>query len=416
MNEPNVPAGGYLPRHAEREIQQAMQRYRIVALIGPRQAGKTTLVRRIAHARNLPYASLDVARHRNLALADPGAFVQEMRGGGVIDEIQRAPELVLEIKHAVDMNPERGRYIMTGSVDFFSAMVSPDSLAGRVACVQLLPLSVAESLRRRPPDFLARAFSADFPDFRATGPTDGLWRLVVTGGFPEAASDDDPAARSDRLRNYASALARRDALQVSRLHDPARFARLIDICAALSGRIVDLEKLSRHVRASGPSVERWLSLLESMFVLRRIPAWHGNALRRLVKRPRLHFVDSGLAAAIGHQGDALIAQIRPGELLESFVYGEIAKAIAGRDIRISHFRDRNQNEVDLVIEQPGAGIVGLEVTAAAGVGPAAFSGLRHLQEAVGDSFSCGIVLHDGNCIQKVAPRMFAMPLKMLWEG
>ena len=417
MQEMLLPPGAYLPRHAQHKIADAMQRYRVVALTGPRQAGKTTLVKQIARDNDLPYVSLDAARARRFAQADPAAFVRNMPAG-IIDEIQWAPDLILEIKRLVDGSPQRGRYLITGSVELFKSAIAPDSLAGRMVAVELLPLSVAEIGARQPANFLDRAFAADFPDFMATGRSGDLWQSVMAGGFPEALAAGNREDRADWLRNYARNLAGHDLPVAARIHRPEKFARLIELAAAVSGRIVDMQKLARQLEVSGHTVDSWLSLLENMFLLRRIGAWHGNAIRRLIKRPKLHFIDSALAAALGYRDDWRLVDNRPGELLESFVCGEIGKAaaLARNEMRLSHFRDRNGNEVDLVVEQAGRGLIGIETTAAPAVGPTDFKGLRQLRAAAGDDFVCGIILHDGDCIQQVAAGLFAMPIAMLWEA
>ena len=416
MQDDSVPPR-YFRRHARQKVARALAYSRIVAIVGPRQAGKTTLVRQIAQAQQLPYRTLDDIQSRRLARSDPAGFIRRLPTG-VIDEIQQAPDLVLEMKRTVDEDSRPGRYLITGSVDLFRSAMSPDSLAGRLATVELLPLAAAEIAEREAPRFLERAFAGDFPGSLKTGTTDDLWQRIATGGFPAAIAIDDPEVRADWLRDYADALARHDIPQAARINDRGSLLALLKLAAAVNGRLVDLAKLARSIRVDGKTVDRWLRLMEAMFLIRRVPAWHGNALRRLVKSPRLYFLDSALAAAVTHTSAARLERDRSGAALECFVHGEISKAVAGQGSRIviSHFRDKNRNEVDLVLEQPAAGIVGIEVTAAAAVGPSDFRGLRELQRAAGDDFACGIILHDGDRIENVARQMFAMPIKMLWEA
>ena len=343
-----------------------------------------------------------------------------MRGQqvAVIDEIQRAPALILALKKAVDEAPHPGRYLISGSVDLFKGTRSPDSLAGRVDTIELLPFSQAEIAGTGVPEFLDRAFAGDFPSLAVTGPTDDLIKRVVSGGFPEALSRTVPARRRRWLRAYARALAERDVSEIATIEKIAEMSRLIDHAAVSSGQLLNMSALGSRLGVDSKTVDRWLSLLEHMFLVRRIRAWHRNRLKRLVKTPKLHFLDSGLLAAIQGTGTANIERdrqkLRP--LLECFVHAEIAKAAALSDetIPVSHYRDKDQVEVDLVLERSPGKIVGIEVKPGATVRPEDFRGLARLREITGERFACGIVLHDGERVQQTASRLFAMPVKMLW--
>jgi len=193
----------FVARHAEAPIRAALTDTRIVAIVGPRQSGKTTLARRIANHDGRPFVTLDDEQSRRFARNDPAGFVRGLRTAA-IDGIQRAPDLVLALKKSVDEDPRPGRFLITGSVDLFKGSVSPDSLAGRVETVELLPLSQAELSAVGPPGFLDRAFAGDIPGIAETGPTVDLIERVVSGGFPEALSRPVPARRlAARLRACA---------------------------------------------------------------------------------------------------------------------------------------------------------------------------------------------------------------------
>jgi predicted AAA+ superfamily ATPase len=193
--------------------------------------------------------------------------------------------------------------------------------------------------------------------------------------------------------------------------------RLLDYAAVASGQTVNLAALGRPLGVDGKTVDRWLSLLEQMFVLRRIRAWHRNDLKRLVRTPKLHFLDSGLLAALRRvtREDIENERSKLGPLLEGFVFSELSK-LAGQSeepMSISHFRDRDAVEVDFVLERAGR-VVGLEVKSAASVKPEDFRGLKRLQDASGGAFVCGVLLHDGDRLQQVGDRLFAMPIDRLW--
>ncbi len=407
-----------MARHAEPRIRAALADTRIVAITGPRQSGKTTLARRITN-HDRPFVTLDDDQFRRFAEDDPMGFIRSHHAAA-IDEIQRAPGLILALKRAVDEDPQPGRYLITGSVDLFRSSISPDSLAGRIETVELLPFSQAEIAYSGIPQFLDRAFAGDFPNLEQTGPTVDLMEPVLAGGYPEARARADPARRRSWLRAYARALARRDVTEIATISKRDEMGRLIEYTAAAAGQLLNLTELGSRLGVDSKTVDRWLTLLEQMFLVRRVRAWHRNALRRLVKTPKLHFLDSGLLAALRSVDAATISRNRQeaGPLLECFVHGEIAKAAALSDetMTVSHYRDKDRVEVDLVLERSPGEIVGIEVKAGATVRPNDFKGLTRLKAVTGERFACGIVLHDGERIQQTAPGLFAMPVKMLWEA
>ena len=414
-----TPSREHVPRHAETGIRTALGDTRIVALMGPRQSGKTTLARRFADNSERPFITLDDEQFRLFAQNDPIGFMRGRRGA-VIDEIQRAPGLILELKRQVDEDPTPGRYLITGSVELFRSAISPDSLAGRVETIELLPFSQAEVAVTGVPNFLERAFAADFPHFAAVGPTDNLVERVVSGGFPEALARADPVRRRGWLRAYARSLAERDISDIAAISKLDRMTALIGHAAVSASQLVNLSDLGSKLRVDGKTVDRWLTLLERMYLVRRIGAWHRNERKRLVKTPKLQFLDSGLLAALRRIDRTAMERNRGnlGPLLECFAYTEIAKAVAlhGESIAISHYRDKDGAEVDLVLERSPGEVVGIEVKAGATVRPDDFKALARLEAAAGDQFVCGILLHDGERIQRAASRMFAMPIKVLWEG
>lgn len=413
-DQPSAPK--MIKRHAEARVLDALGDTRIVALVGPRQSGKTTLARKIATDRGMNFITLDDEQFRRFAIDDPAGF---MRGldQAVIDEVQRAPGLILALKKTVDEDPRTGRFLITGSVDLFKGTISPDSLAGRVETIDLLPLSQAEIENRAPPRFLARAFDGDFPALEDTGRTSDLIERVLAGGYPEALTRSDPSRRRAWLTAYARALTTRDVTEISPILKTDALSRLLDHAAVASGQLVNLSELATPAGVDSKTVDRWLTLLEQMFVIRRVRAWHRNDLKRLVRAPKLHFIDPGLLAALRRiDREAIHAKReRFGPLLEGLVFSELAKQadMMPGQLLISHYRDKDKVEVDFVLERPG-NIVGVEVKAAATVKPEHFHGLKRLRDATGKAFTCGIILHDGERIQRTGDCFFAMPVSQLW--
>lgn len=419
MPNSSDPKVTFVRRHAEESVRLALTDTRIVAMVGPRQSGKTTLARRIADDDGRTYISLDDAQFRRFAQEDPVGFVRGLQTAA-IDEIQRAPNLILALKKKVDEDPRPGRYLITGSVDLFRGSISPDSLAGRVETVELLPFSQAEIAGAAPPRFLDRGFAGDFPDVEDTGPTADMIERIVSGGYPAALARPVPARRRAWLRAYSKALVERDVSDIAPVGKRDEMVRLVDHAALSAGQLLNMSSLGARLGVDGKTVDRWLVLLEHMFLIRRIRAWHSSQLKRLVKTPKLHFLDSGLLAALLRTEVADIVRNRQklGPLLENFVHGEIAKAISlsGETTTVSHYRDKDGIEVDLVLERSPGTVMGIEVKAGATAHPRDFRGLQRLKEVSGNRFACGILLHDGERIQRTAPKLFAMPIRMLWEA
>jgi uncharacterized protein len=386
---------------------------RVVAIAGPRQSGKTTLARSIA-GDTYTYLTLDDPAVLSAALSDPAGLVRRL-DRAVIDEIQRAPELVIAIKQSVDEDLRPGRFLITGSADILAMPKAAESLAGRVEIVPLLPLSLAEITGNGPSTFLEKAFSGTFNDPEA--PAIDMTQRVLAGGFPEALTRPSDRRRRDWHRAYLRSLLDRDLRDIS---SAARLDRMPEIFALLSarvGQLVNWSSLGNDARLDGKTVERYVSLLEQLYLVRRLPAWSGNETQRLVSTPKLHFIDSGLLASTLGMTDAEVAIDRSplGPVLESYVFGELLKAVPlhARDLTLSHYRDKDQVEVDFVIEADRGDMVAVEVKASATVRATDFRGLKRLKDRVGKRFACGIVLYDGPHVLPFGERLLAVPLSCL---
>ena len=213
-------------------------------------------------------------------------------------------------------------------------------------------------------------------------------------------------------------LTERDVSALSNISKSGELTQLTEYAAAFSGQLLNLSRLASPLGVDRKTIDRWLALFEQMFLIRLVRAWHRSDTKRLAKAPKLQFLDSGLLAALKRTSQAAIAKDRGrlGPLLECFVLSEIVKAagLSDEPTFVSHYRDKDRLEVDLVLERPPGRVVGIETKAGATARPEDFKGLKRLNNAVGDEFSCGILLHDGDRIQRVAPKLFAMPFKMLW--
>lgn len=402
------------PRLIEARVRIALSDTRVVALVGPRQSGKTTLARRFAR-QGRAYLTLD--DHATLAAArsDPVAFIRGL-DRAVIDEVQRAPEILLAIKRSIDEDRRAGRFLLTGSANLSAISTVKESLAGRIETIPLYPLAQAELTRKKKyPRFLSTVFSGDTPP---PGTPSNLLSAVVKGGYPEAIARHTEKRRQDWYRAYLEAMMERDILDLATLSKGHRMPRLIQMAAQFAGQLTNLSELGRNAALDHKTADHYLQILEQLFLVQRVQPWFRNELSRVVKSPKLHFVDAGLLTALrGHSQARLKSEPRlMGPLLEGFVFSELLKATSWSEERISiyHFRDKDQNEVDFVLENGEGNIVGIEVKAAASINRRDFSGLDRLQSVAGARFIQGILLYDGEHTLSFSDRLRAVPLQSLW--
>lgn len=403
-------------RHLQPLLQEALGDTPAVLINGPRQSGKTTLARQCGE--NMPYLSLDDATRLSAARADPQGFIRQI-DRAIIDEIQRAPELLLALKLSIDSDRRPGRFLLTGSANVMSLPTIADSLAGRIEVHALLPLSNAE-IAGREPNFLERAQAQDWSapareDVPGVG--DALVLHVLAGGYPEMRSRATPRRRQAWAQAYLTTLVERDIQDVARIEEAARIPQLMAILAMMSGQLLNLSQIGGQLGLNVHTAEKYIGILEKLFLVRRLPAWGRNELSRLVKTPKLHFLDAGLHSALVRANADLLRNERNrfGPILESWVFGELLKiaSLAPGQWFLSHYRDKDQVEVDFVLESPLRSIIGIEVKASATVTAGDFKGLRRLREHCKDAFVSGIVLYDGPAALPFGDGLWAVPLGWL---
>ncbi|MCE9637804.1 MAG: ATP-binding protein [Planctomycetes bacterium] len=410
-----------LTRHAQAVVVEALADARVVLVHGPRQCGKTTLVQAVAASRRGRYLSLDSQDLRDSALRDPDGFV-EGTGLVVIDEFQRGGDaLLLAIKRAVDVaGPRRRRFLLAGSTRFLTVPTLSESLAGRIDIIDLWPLSQGELLGRRE-DFPAVLFGG--PErLRSLEPTplgrESYFDLACRGGFPEAVRRK-PRSRERWFDGYARTLLGRDLLEIARVGRTDDVSRLLRLLATRTAAEVDVTAIARELGIPRTTLDGYLPLLESLFLLHRVPAWSSNLTAKIVRRPKLHFTDTGLAASlVGVTPKSLTDPTAPmaGPLLETFVVGEISRQLGWSAVSatVHHFRDRSGPEVDLVLESRDGRIAAIEVKAARSVSARDFSGLTLLRDRLGARFVQGVVLHAGEAVLAFGDRLSAAPVSAVW--
>ena len=336
----------------------------------------------------------------------------------VIDEVHRVPDLVLAIKLAVDADPRPGRFLLTGSANLMTLPHLADSLAGRIGIIRLLPLAQAELFGNRT-SFLEQVFVGETPKSTMPIVGDDLVNIVLAGGYPEALARSGWGRRQNWHLDYVEAIIQRDVRDIARIEQLNAMPKLLRVLAEYSGQLVNYSGFGAVLGMNHVTTRRYVGVLENLFIVRTLQPWYTNSLKRLTKSPKLHFLDSGLLATLKDVSSDRLNRERAlfGPLLESFVFSELLKHASWSDNRhvFSHFRDKERNKVDLVIEDRRGRVVGIEVKASATVSQGDFSGLRRLEAACGDRFVLGLILYDHDRTVPFGDRMIAAPVSTLWS-
>jgi predicted AAA+ superfamily ATPase len=412
-----------IARNIEAEIRDVLASSRVGAILGPRQAGKSTLAIDLQKSGLLTdYYTLDREPIRAAALEDPDGFMAGISKPAVIDEIQRAPDLMLAIKLVVDRDNSRGQFLITGSANLLTFRAVADALPGRVIYVNLWPFSQGEIEGRR--ERLIDQLLAGRPPRLSDEPTGrpAHAERVVCGGFPNAHHLTD-RQRSRYFESYVGDVLERDLpIDVDIRAGAEKPGQLLRLLAARSGNLANFTTLADQLELDGKTVKAHVALLEELFLVYRLRPWSRNLRTRHVKTPKLLLTDTGLMSALIGVDAARYSAVDQGELagmlLETFVTMELVKQQTWADARVQLFfyRDKEQREVDVVIESVTGDVAGVEVKAAASVGRADTRGLRFLRDKLGDRFKAGIVLYTGSTTLQIGERIWAVPLRGLWAG
>ncbi len=406
------------PRFARARLEEALTDTPVVLVHGPRQCGKTTLARMVGDAAGYIYITFDDDVQLAAARFDPIGFVGDLPEKVILDEIQRVPELFLALKAAVDRQRTVGRFILTGSANVLLVPKLADSLAGRIEILRLHPLAQCE-IAGSPPHFLDRLFNLDFKNRRYGRLGAELAERIVAGGYPAALMRPTQRRQMAWYRDYVETLVQRDIRDLARINSLDVLPRLLQLGAGQTAHLMNIAEMAGSFQLSRPTIRDYVTLLERVFLLEHLPPWHTSQLSRLIKTPKLHMGDTGMAAALlGLDGPALLKnRALFGQLLETFVFQELRRQASWHEnvIAFYHFRDKDGAEVDIVLERGVHAVAGIEVKASATVTEADFRGLRKLQAAAGERFAVGVVLYDGESSVGFGPGLFAAPIRALWE-
>lgn len=405
-------------RFSEASLREALLDTPVVLIHGSRQCGKTTLALAVGEPLGYHYISLDDDNQLQAAKADPVGFVQSLPELTILDEIQRAPELFTSIKASVDRNRKPGRFILTGSANVLLLPQLADSLAGRMEIIHLRPLARCEITGEKPA-FFDQLFSADFGSdsnqnaYPRLG--ESLADIICQGGYPAAIARDSAKRRSAWYRDYITTIIQRDVQDVASIRNLDVLPRLLTLAASQTARLFNSTDLASPFALSRPTIREYLTVLEQIFLIEQLQPWHANRLSRLIKTPKLHLADTGLACALLGVNSQTLWQDKSllGQLLETFIHQELRKYASWHNEPLSffHFRNKDMVEVDVIVEQ-GRQLAGIEIKAAATVTQGDFKGLKKLQDLCGEQFAAGVVLYDGENILPFGERLFAVPIAL----
>jgi len=413
-------------RKIEDIIIQMLKSFRIVAINGPRQSGKTTLQKKIAKNKKMEYYTFDKSNTYTRASDNPEDFINYIskEDNVAIDEVQMIPEVIPAIKMSVDEENRKGMYLLTGSSDMFKNSKIKESLAGRMVSFNLFPLSYAE-INNRDINIIDKLFSDNFDrykiDFKSI-PKEEFISAVINGGYPEVYILGTKEKKA-WFNFYIKARITKDiaSLENVQFDTITHLGKLLKVLSNQVSSLVNYSNIAKNVGITDKTVAKYLQLLEALYIIKLVPAYANNRLKRVVKKEKVHFIDSGLASHLLNvdvKGSMEGNNEYLGNLVETFVYSELIKhqSYAETDIEIYHFRDSHKQEVDFVLEATNGDIVALEIKSGSNIKSEHFKGLVTLAKTTNSKNFKGIILYGGNEIFPYTFNNFkfwAIPLKIL---
>jgi predicted AAA+ superfamily ATPase len=410
-----------LARRLAGEIQTALADTPVLFLNGARQTGKSTMARELISPDGKPmrYLTLDDAPVLAAARDDPPGFVAGLGGPVVLDEVQRAPDLFLAIKAAVDRKRTAGQFLLTGSADVLLLPNISESLAGRMEIFTLWPLAQGE-IERTNDNLLDALFAKGaIKPYRSKEDRAALIERVARGGYPVILQRATDARRRAWFGSYLTTILQRDIRDLSNIEDLTMLPRLLELLATRLCGLLNFADISRSIAIPQTTLKRYFTLLETTFLVQTLHAWSANHGLRLVKSPKVYLNDTGLATyLLGLNAGQLAGNpMAVGPMLENFVLMELRKQAGWSGVRPNfyHFRTHGGEEVDIVLEDAAGNLVGVEVKASASVGAADVKGLRAFAELTGSRFRRGIVFYTGAETVPFAKNIHAMPIESIWR-
>ena len=407
--------GEYINRWAESLVNQYLSFMRIVNIRGPRQSGKTTLIRHLCDD-SFVYRNLDDPSTLAAAKADPVYFVRHDAKVMCIDEIQKAPELIAALKQEVDSRGEKGRYIITGSSDVFSQASMKESLAGRIATVNLSTLSIGEIVKSEP-TFLVQCARATFFDVAPDCSKDMIIEYALRGGYPEILEFGE-TERKLWLQSYVSSLLEHDLVQIADIRRHDIMGNVLEILAMYSSKSLNHHEIASKVGVSRPTLQSYCSYLKQLFLFDEAPSWTTTDYKRVGKLSTWFAADSGLMAAVLHL-DRLRVLSDPdalGKLAQTFVFHELRALLSVQhEWALYRYRDNQKRQIDFILEKTDQ-LVGLAVKSSETVRSDDFVNLRWFAANLAKKPFVGIVLYAGGRVLSFGDGLWALPISLLWQG
>jgi predicted AAA+ superfamily ATPase len=381
-----------IKREAEAELIKLAKQFKAVAVVGPRQSGKTTLTRHVFSDK--PYVSLENPDIRRFALDDPRGFLSHYKEGAVIDDVQRVPELFSYLQQILDEDPKKGKFILTGSNNFLLQESISQSLAGRIAYLYLLPFSFSELSDEKVNNLQETMFRGFYPPLYDHQVDTGKW-----------------------YSNYIRTYIERDVRQIKNITDLNVFEKFIRLCAGRTGQLLNMNSLAIETGVDNKTISSWIGVLESSFIMYRLYPHHANFNKRIVKMPKLYFYDTGLACALLGIQNAAQLNYNPlsGSLFENFIIGELLKQRynSGKSNNLYFWRDNTGHEVDIIIENQGT-LYPVEIKSGKTITNEFFKGVLYWLKISGEK--SGAVIYAGESGQKRSNNIDIIPWNEITES
>ncbi len=409
-------------RYIANPIIEALKDTSVILINGARQTGKSTLCRQLVAEGNFDgqIMTMDDPTTLTAAQADPLGFLQDLSPHAIIDEIQRAPELFLSIKKLVDENRKGRRLILTGSADVMTLPQVADSLAGRIEIHNLWPLSQTEILGRRS-KFLSTLVATDGRFQSRKHNWKDIIGAIRAGGYPEALQRETEGRKAKWFESYIGAVLQKDIRNLANIEGLTQLPNILQFIGTRVGSTVNLSDIARLSGVKNTTLQRYMALLEHVFLILKIPAWTPNIEGQFVKSPKIFLNDTGLLCHLRGEGvDSLMAnRTTVGAFLENFIVMEIIKQLSWSDLFLKpyHFSVHSGAEVDLILEDRKKQLYGIEIKSTASVGQNDFKGLKRLAEVAGKKFQRGVVLYGGqHVVGGFGENLQAVPLSAVWSA
>lgn len=403
-------------RWAKALVERGLKTRRVVIISGARQVGKTTLSEQ-AITKDVIFRTLDDTMLLDVALTDPQGFLEHDSKTLVIDEIQKAPILLPEIKKVVDKNDAKGQFVLTGSSDVRGNPKIKESLAGRVKNIRLRGLTEGE-IRGAVPNFIEKLFNKDFPSQVKECSKSAILNIALRGGYPEALQLDK-SDRKDWYKDYLDALIEHDLKDIASIKNEDALRQIIKILSAWSSKYMDLEGICSSCGISKPTLKEYIALIERLYLCERLSPWTRTDYDMVGRTDKMYMTDTGLMAAIlgWHYDVVAFDADKFGKIIETFVFNEISAQIdLNNEYTLYHYRDRRNREIDFIIEKEDGDMVGVEVKGGSRVSKDDFKHLEWFKENLAkDRKFIGIILYSGENTISFGEDMLAVPTSCLWN-